>query len=258
MTPVPDVTPPRWWGRHPQELRWQLEAARLLADPVFYGRGVPQGDGRPVLLLPGFGAGDYTLLAMASWLRRIGYRPHFAGFVANVSCSERALDQVAARARQLHERHGRRVAIIGHSRGAHFARALAVRHPDLVSHAIAVGGGLASQQAVSAPTQAAVAAVRAVHRHTTDRRARNGCLTEECACAFGADYRAPLPDGVMLTSIYSRGDGVVRWQSCVVPDANCIEVTGSHVGLIFNRKVYRAIADALSVEQPSERFSGGR
>jgi len=239
----------RWWGRHLHEVRWQLEAARLVADPVFHGRGVPHGDGRPVLLLPGFLAGDYTLLAMASWLRRIGYRPHFAGFVLNVGCSERALRQVEARARELHERHGRRVAIIGHSRGGHYARALAARHPELVSHAIALGGGLVDQQAISAPTQAAVAAVRTVHRHTTDRRDRLGCLRDDCACAFGVDYRAPLRDDVVLTSIYSRGDGVVRWQSCIAPDANCIEVTGSHVGLAFNRKVYRAIADALGAEQ---------
>jgi triacylglycerol lipase len=237
----------RWWGRHLHELRWQLEAARLLADPVFYGRGVPGGDGRPVLLLPGFMAGDYTLLVLAGWLWRIGYRPSFAGFVANVDCSERALRRVAVRARALRDRHERHVAIIGHSRGAHFARALAVRHPELVSHAIALGGGLVAQQAVSAPTQLAVRAVRTVHRHTTDRRLRQGCLSDQCTCAFGSDYRAPLPDGVLLTSIYSRQDGVVRWQSCAAPDATCVEVTGSHVGLIYNRAVYRAIANALCV-----------
>jgi len=175
-----------------------------------------------------------------------GSLPPVAGFVANVGCSERALVGVERRAVALHARHGRRIALIGHSRGAHFARALAVRRPDLVSHAIALGGGLVAQQAVSAPTQAAVAAVRMVHRHTTDRRARNGCLSEACTCAFGADYRAPLPDGVALTGIYSREDGVVRWQSCVAADAHFVEVTGSHVGLAFNRKAYRAIADALA------------
>ena len=42
-----------------------------------------------------------------------------------------------------------------------------------------------------------------------------------------------------LTSIYSKGDGVVRWQAQLVPYADCVEVTGSHVGLIFNRKSYR-------------------
>jgi hypothetical protein len=49
-----------------------------------------------------------------------------------------------------------------------------------------------------------------------------------------------------LTSIYSRGDGVVQWHGSVVPYADCVEVTGSHVGLIFNRKSYRAIATALA------------
>jgi pimeloyl-ACP methyl ester carboxylesterase len=249
----PSRAEPRWWGRHLHELRWQLEAARLLADPVFHGVGVPRGDGRPVLLLPGFGAGDYTLMTMATWLRRIGYRPAFAGFAANVGCSERAALAVADRARALRERHGRRVALVGHSRGGHYVRVLAVRHPELVSHGIALGGGLVSQQDVSAPTELAIAAVRAVHRHTTDRRARNGCLGDDCACAFGADYRAPLPGDVALTSIYSRGDGVVRWHSCIAPDVDCVEVTGSHVGLIFNRKAYRAIAHALSSPDRARR-----
>ena len=49
-----------------------------------------------------------------------------------------------------------------------------------------------------------------------------------------------------MTSIYSKGDGVVRWQGAIVPYADCVEVTGSHVGLVFNRKAYRAIAAALA------------
>jgi hypothetical protein len=39
---------------------------------------------------------------------------------------------------------------------------------------------------------------------------------------------------------------VIRWQSALVPYGSCIEVTGSHVGLIFNRKTYGAIASALA------------
>ncbi len=72
----------RWWGRPLAETRWQLELARLLVDPVLWGHGVARGDGRPVLLLPGFLAGDQTLLVLAAWLRRIGYRPYTCGFVA--------------------------------------------------------------------------------------------------------------------------------------------------------------------------------
>jgi pimeloyl-ACP methyl ester carboxylesterase len=237
---------PRWWGNHLRELRWQLDAARLLADPVLRGRGVPSGDGRPVLLLPGFLAGDYTLATMAIWLRRIGYRPRRAGFITNMDCSERALNAIEARAEAVFQEEGRHVAVVGHSRGAHQARALAARRPELVSHVVALGGGLNRQMAISAPTQAAVALVRRWHRHTTDRRERRGCMTEDCGCSFTRDYVAPFPDSVRLTSVYSKRDGVVRWQSCVVPYAHNVEVSGTHVGLAFNRDAYVAIAAALA------------
>ena len=54
----------RWWGRPLAETRWQLELARLLVDPVLRGRDVAPGDGRPVILLPGFLAGDQTLVVV--------------------------------------------------------------------------------------------------------------------------------------------------------------------------------------------------
>ncbi len=49
-----------------------------------------------------------------------------------------------------------------------------------------------------------------------------------------------------FTSIYTKGDGVVRWERAIVDEADCIEVTGSHVGLLANRKAYRVIAAALA------------
>jgi pimeloyl-ACP methyl ester carboxylesterase len=239
----------RWWGRPLAETRCQLELARLLVDPVLRGRGVPRGDGRPVVLLPGFLAGDQTLLVLAAWLRHIGYRPFTCGFVANVQCSDRAVERVERRVEQLHQRHGRRVAVIGHSRGGHYARALGSRRPDLVSHAVSMGAGLREMLAVSYPTGAVVAAARGA-AHRTGRARSPRCLTEGCDCGFARDFIRPFPaDRVRLTSIYSRGDGVVRWRSALVPGADCVEVTGSHVGLIFNRKSYRAISAALAAPE---------
>lgn len=59
---APDSVPERWWGRPVDETRAWLELGRLLVDPVFHGSdAVPRGDGRPVILLPGFLAGDQTL-----------------------------------------------------------------------------------------------------------------------------------------------------------------------------------------------------
>ena len=73
------------------ELRWQAELARLLVDPVYRGAGVPRGDGSPVLLLPGFLAGDSSLTVMAEWLKRIGYKPKASGIRFNVACANRQL-----------------------------------------------------------------------------------------------------------------------------------------------------------------------
>jgi triacylglycerol lipase len=236
---------PLWWGNHLGELRWQLDAARLLAHPVLRGRGVPRGDGRSVLLLPGFLAGDYTLAPIALWLRRIGYRPARVGFLTNTGCSQQALERLEPRAEALADETGRRVAVIGHSRGAHQGKVLAVRRPELVSHVIALGGGLSRQMDVSAPTAAAVALVRKWRTRAPERE-QQGCLAEDCRCSFTRDYLAPFPESVRLTSVYSKSDGVVRWRSCVVPYAENVEVRGTHVGLALNPEAYVAIATALA------------
>jgi triacylglycerol lipase len=236
-----------WWGRPVAESRWMLELARLVVDPVFRdASALPRGDGRSVVLLPGFLAGDRTMSILSGWLRRLEYLPAMCGFVANVDCSDRALERVERRVDELHRRDGRRVAVIGHSRGGHFARAVAARAPDRVSHAISLGADLRGLVGVSVPTLAAVAAVRRGLKLTGRMRAER-CFTSECTCAFAHDYGRRFPsDRVRLTSIYSKQDGVVRWEGTVVPEADCIEVAGSHVGLACNRKAYRAIADALA------------
>jgi triacylglycerol lipase len=251
LDPVPPTaeTAARWWGRPLPELRWQAEAMRLVVDPMFHGMGVARGDGRPVVLLPGFAAGDYTLGPLTLWLRRIGYPASTCGIWLNAGCAERALLRIETRVEDVFARHGRRVAMIGHSRGGFLAKALGARRPDRVAQVITLGSGLKRQLDVAAPALAAVALARTVHRHTSDRERRRCCFTEACACAFTEAYTSPFPPDVRLTSIYSKGDGMVRWQSCVVPYAENVEVTGSHVGLAFNRKAYRAMALALAAPE---------
>jgi pimeloyl-ACP methyl ester carboxylesterase len=238
--------PARWWGNHLGEMRWQAELARLLVDPVYRGRGVPRGDGTAVMTIPGFLAGDGSLAVLREWLGRIGYDARPSGIQLNVDCSDRALDRLDGRLEAVYAQTGRKVALVGHSRGAHFAKALAVRRPERVAAVVSMGAGLDTPFDISVPTQAAVAAFRTIHSFTSDRIARNGCFTAECRCRFARDYGGDFPAGVPITSIYSRGDGVVRWQACIVPYARCVEVTGSHVGLAFNRKAYGALAEALA------------
>jgi hypothetical protein len=60
--------------------------------------------------------------------------------------------------------------------------------------------------------------------------------------------RSRLPDEVRMTAIYSRGDRIVRHPAAMDrdPRATNVEVSGSHIGLIFNPAVYRRLASILS------------
>ena len=77
------------WG----ELRYGGELARLLADREF--RAVERrADAQPVLLIPGFMAGDASLTILRRWLRRRGHRVRMSGIRANVGCAERLVSKL--------------------------------------------------------------------------------------------------------------------------------------------------------------------
>src|SRR3954453_1558291 len=183
-----------WWGGHLPEFRWQGEAPMLAFDPVFYGLGVPHGNGQPVLLIPGFLANDVSLSVLGGWLFRLGYRPRRSGItLANVDCSDRAVNRLEQRLERIVDSRGRKAAIVGHSRGGHFAKALAHRRPDLVDKVISMGAGLDVPFDISGPTKGAVAGVRKVLHGGSSQAREKGCLTATCDCPFTQDYCAPFP-----------------------------------------------------------------
>src|SRR5215210_8057718 len=98
--PQPHLTP--LW----RESRIGLEWAALRRSDVFHGAGVPPGDGRGVLLIPGFLAGDSSLATMTQWLRAAGYRTKRAGIRANIACSEASCTRLEARLEGLAEASG--------------------------------------------------------------------------------------------------------------------------------------------------------
>ena len=50
-------------------------------------------------------------------------------------------------------------------------------------------------------------------------------------------------------AIYSKLDGVADWESCIEEDAKMnTEVSCTHIGMIVNHSVYRAVAARLSQE----------
>lgn len=232
-----------------------FEHAALRRDPVLRGEGVPRGDGAPVLLVPGFMAGDPSLATMAGWLKRLGHRPCRARMRANIDCSTRALDRLEREVETLAERDGRRVAVVGQSRGGTMARGLAMRRPDLVSAIVTLGSPLNDHFAVHPLVRAQVTALGVLGTVGVPGLFGRGCGSGECCAVFREQATQPFPDGVGFVSVYSRTDGIVDWRACLDPDAEHVEVRASHVGMAVNADVYRAIASALAPPSSSLRVA---
>src|ERR1700704_5746177 len=117
MAPSVFPFPPLW-----RESRIGLEAAALLRSRVFRGIDVEDAGGQPVMLIPGFLAGDDSLGLLTQWLRRTGHHTRKAGIRSNVDCSSASVDRIAERLDSFAQTTGRKVAIIGQSRGGSLAK----------------------------------------------------------------------------------------------------------------------------------------
>ncbi len=222
-----------------------LELAALRRSAVWRGGGIPDGEGRPVLLIPGFLAGDGSLATMTQWLRQNGYHTRRAGIRINVGCSSEAIDRLEERVERFAEASGERVALIGQSRGGIFARTLAVRRPDLVSGIVTLGSPTVNQLSTHPLVLAQVALVGVLGTTRFPGMLRMSCLRGECCKRFRDEFHADVPPEVGFTAIYSKTDGIVNWQACLDPSAEQVEVRASHVGMGANAEVYAEIGNAL-------------
>ena len=233
-----------------------LFAADLLllhSSPVYYGLGVPHGDGSGVVLVPGFLGTDNYLTQLRSWLERIGYRAYFSGIGFNADCPniliKRRLNENIEKALLETER---KIHLIGHSLGGIITRSVANQRP----------GDVASVITLAAPFRGTVAhptvlrAAEYVRKQILDEHGHAvlpTCYTGRCTCNFLDSLRREIPSSVMETAIFTRHDGVVDWRYCVTGDAeNDFEVPGTHIGLAFNASVYTIIANRLAQAHSDE------
>lgn len=244
--PIPHLTP--IW----RESSWAFELAALRRSAVWRGEDVAPGDDRPVLLIPGFLAGDGSLGTMTGWLRRAGYRTRRAGIRANVACSEAACSRIEERLEAMADRSGERVAIIGQSRGGVFAKALAAKRPDLVSGIVTLGSPLTNMLAIHPLVLAQIGVVGALGTLSVPGLLSASCLRGKCCEGFRAAFEGPFPADVGFLSTYSRVDGIVDWRACLDPEADeHVQVHSSHCGMSVNAAAYAATARAL------ESFAAG-
>lgn len=205
--------------------------ALIASSPLLRLAG--RGDSHPVLVLPGFTAGDRSTVALRAMIRSWGFWAHGWGLGHNLGPTPAARAGMRDRLDALHQRHGAKVTLIGWSLGGLFARELARHAPDKVRQVITLGSPI---------------------QMTPDDRSNASAISDLLRTNFDpswewvADFeRGPLP--VPSTSIYTRTDGVVRWQLCldVVDERHeNIEVKASHIGLGFNPAALLAIADRLN------------
>src|SRR5436190_22881899 len=111
--------------------------AFFLAYPLL--RTAPRGDGHPVLVLPGLGASDKSTQALRWYLQDIGYVPQGWELGRNYGRHNGVGGEMLDGLREIHERHQRKVSIIGWSLGGIFARELAKMAPEVVRGVITLG-----------------------------------------------------------------------------------------------------------------------
>ncbi|MGH7762798.1 MAG: esterase/lipase family protein [Candidatus Dormibacteraceae bacterium] len=213
------------------------ELTSLLRDPVFRGRGVPHGDGRPVLLVPGFLSGDWLMGTLHGWLERVGYQPHFSGIVFNVRESEHMLAGLRRRLIEIEAEAGVRVSLVGHSRGGLLAKVLSHRRPQAVEQVITLGAPLADWTDLGTLTHHAVGVVKIANEIAYGRK-----LNSEGRF----DHELALTPVVPTTSIYTPSDEVVNFRACLRPDIPSLPAWGSHNGLLVNPEVYRLLGRLLA------------
>lgn len=226
-------------ARPPSRLFALAEPRAMLELAAFYAlrpylANLPQGDGHPVLVLPGFLASDSSTAPLRSLLKQLGYDARGWGLGRNVRIDAPRVHEMEALLLRLYRETGRKVSIVGWSLGGVFARELAKSHPDAVRLVITLGSPISDDRGHSNAAR--------LFEYLNGRDPepiRQGRFTQL--------HRAPP---VPTTSILTKTDGVVHWRGSVQhrdshPDTENIEVLASHCGLGFNPSAVIAIADRL-------------
>lgn len=241
-----------------REALFGVDWLTLRLSAVYYGIGVPRGDGAPVIVIPGFLGSDTYLMEMYHWLRRVGYRPYYSRMGRNAECPDILRDRLFERMDQAYRETGRKLHLIGHSLGGLIARSAAARRPEQVAQVICLAAPFRDIR-VHPMILAAAGIVRGriVGRRNPRRPVERDCYTGSCTCDFAESLRGDMPASVQRVAIYTTTDGVVDWRSCIEEDSRLnIKVAGTHAGLAFNPQVYRHIAKLLagaSRERPKRR-----
>ena len=202
--------------------------------------GMPQGDGHPVLVLPGLAANDVSTITLRNFLRERGYAPYPWNFGFNFGPRSGVLNGCIEHVREIEQLHGRKVSLLGWSLGGIYAREIAKAVPKLTRSVITLGTPFTGDPK-------ATNAWRLYELVSRQKVADTRHQARERAIA--------TPPPVPTTSLYSKSDGIVAWRCCLNPSGKQlenIEIQASHFGMGLNPMALFAIADRLA--QPEGKW----
>lgn len=243
--PERESSGPSLWDSAAELPRVMLEMTSLTYSLPWLATA-PRGDGHPVMILPGFTAGDGSTVILRRILRTLKYNTlpwELGQNTGSVELQERLWERFD----EVLDEFPGKISLIGQSLGGVFARVLAHKRPDRIRQVITLGSPFASG------TPDTVNSLVSRLFQTVSGMSRDEMRDQMLQFPAGSP---PVPS----TAIYSKSDGVVHWTTCLEfegEQAENIEVLGSHSGMAFNPLVVHAIADRLAQPldnwQPFER-----
>lgn len=223
------------------------DRARRRRSP--YASLTPLRSVEPVVLVPGFMAGDSTLMLMSRHLRKLGYRTYRSTMHANVGCTQEASYALERRIEAIAIKRERKVSIVGHSLGGLLARGIAARRPDLVDGIITMGSPMLAPGAIHSVLAFDLSVVIALRRAGLGGMMGDDCTSGDCARLSWEESRQQLDASVAFTSIFSRRDGVIDWRGCLDPGAKTVEVGTSHLGMAIDPVVFDVVSSTLEANR---------
>ena len=232
--------PSRWHSL----LEWRA-LAEIAALPLAWPLlgSVPQGDGHPVVLLPGFMADESSLVALKRFLKGQGYAVQTWGLGRNIGFQPRHAEALVRKIADVHLQTGRTVSLVGWSLGGVFALYGGLTLPKAVRHIVALGSPVNIDIAAGSQSPALV---QAVYRWMVDPKGPKVHADQPHAKAL-REHRLPA---MPMSCLYSLSDGVVPPQEATIDGDPSrfenIRVSGSHTGMGFNAMVLAVVADRLA------------
>lgn len=214
------------------ELRVLAELPRFLTRTLSVER-LPRGNGGPVMVVPGFGASDLNTAPLRRALRQLDHTVFGWNQGVNIGMRPRVKQALAAELAEIHDRYEQPVTLIGWSLGGVYVREMARHQPQHVRQVVTLGSPINGHP-------------QANNLNLLFRLANLGKPLKIDLEGFRRRIEAPP---VPCTAIYTKSDGLVAWRCCLEEPGertHNVEVHGSHLGLVYNLEVLKALAHTLA------------